>query len=86
MSGSAQDNVDGVAPLSFEVAAPQLAVVFHVPDDGFDAVTAFETFLLLGGNAAFLTHHEDFGEAVVTMTSVTLIHLGFFRGGCRTGW
>jgi hypothetical protein len=49
VSDGAEDDVGGVAGSTFEMAAPKVAIVLHVTDDGLDAE-----------DAAFLTRDEDF--------------------------
>ncbi len=53
--GAAKHCVHGIAHYSFKPVAPQLAVVLHVPNRGFDGVGAFNHRLEATRDAPSLT-------------------------------
>ena len=47
-----EDCVGGIAVAALEIAAPEMAIILHVPDDGFDRRTCMTSVSIVSWNRA----------------------------------
>ena len=80
MADGAEDGVGGIALATFEIAAAEVAVGFHVSDDGFDSRATAQLALDRTEDAAPLAGDEDAERVCDFVASVTLVDIGALDG------
>ncbi len=77
LAGTTQNHVDGITLATFELIAMHQAIVFHVPDDGFDGIASFQFAPDAASHTAPLSGLEYLNIAHV-VTAIAKIHITTF--------
>ena len=80
VSDGGKDDVSGVACATFEIAAAEMALVLHVPDDGLDGRAASELALDDAEHAAFLPGDEHAARVCGVVAAISLVDIGALDG------
>jgi hypothetical protein len=75
VADSGEDNIDGVALASLEVAAAEVPIRLHVANDGFDGRAAAQFALDDAEHAALLTGDEGAARIGGVVTAVALVDI-----------
>jgi hypothetical protein len=76
MADGAEDDVGGVAGAALQIAAAELAIGLHVPDDGFYGRAAAQLALDDAEHAALLARDEDPAWISGIVATIALVDIG----------
>jgi hypothetical protein len=80
VSDGGKDDVSGVACATLEIAAAEMALALHVPDDGLDGRAASELAFDDAEHAAFLPGDEHAARVCGVVAAISLVDIAALDG------